>query len=73
VARITLNHHVSGLEDRVGDLSNGELLVVGLLSRDDGSIHAEREVNTRIRHQVGLEFSKINVQSTIEAEGDSDR
>jgi hypothetical protein len=46
--------------------------VIGLLSRDDRSIHAEREVNTRIRHQVGLEFSKINVQSTIESEGNSD-
>jgi hypothetical protein len=73
MARIAFDQHVSGFEDGVGEFSNGELLVVGLLGGDDRSIDAEREVNTRIRHQVGLEFSKINVQSTIEAEGDSDR
>ena len=35
VAGIALNHHASGLEDGVGDLRNGELLVVGLLGADD--------------------------------------
>lgn len=35
---IALSHHVSGFESRVGDFSNGELFVVGLLSGDDGSI-----------------------------------
>ena len=35
---IALSHHGCGLEGGVGDLSNGELFVVGLLSRDDGGI-----------------------------------
>jgi len=38
VPGVTLNHHRGGLEDGVGDLGNGELLVVGLLSGDDGGI-----------------------------------
>merc|ERR1711998_451742 len=36
VAGIALGHHGGGLEGRVGDLGDGELLVVGLLGRDDG-------------------------------------
>ena len=35
---IALSHHGCGLEGRVGDLSNGELFVISLLSRDDGGI-----------------------------------
>jgi hypothetical protein len=30
-------------------------------------------MNTRIRYQVGLEFSNINVKGTIESEGSSKR
>merc|ERR1719314_43260 len=37
VARVALGHHGGGLEGAVGDLSDGELLVVGLLGGDDGS------------------------------------
>jgi len=38
VAGIALSHHGGGLEGGVGDLSNGELFVVGLLGRDDGGV-----------------------------------
>jgi len=38
VAGVALGHHGGGLEGGVGDLSNGELLVVGLLGRDDGGV-----------------------------------
>jgi len=69
VAGIALNHHGGGLEDGVGDLSNGELLVVGLLGGDDGSIGGKHEMDTGIRHQVGLELSDIDVEGTIETEG----
>jgi hypothetical protein len=68
VTRIALGHHGRGLECRVGDLGNRELLVVGLLSRDDRSIGRKHEVNARIRDQVGLELGDIHVQSTIEPE-----
>ena len=69
VTRIALGHHTSRLEDRVGDLSNRELLVVGLLGRDDGCVRRKHEVDTRVGHQVGLELSDIHVQGTIETEG----
>ena len=68
VSGIALGHHVGRFEDRVGDLRDGELLVVSLLGRDDGSVRGEHEVNSRIRHQVGLELVQIDVQGTLESE-----
>lgn len=56
MTRITLNHLVCWFEASTGDLSHTELLMVGLLSRDDRCICSQREVNSWIRHQVGLEF-----------------
>jgi len=38
VAGVALGHHGGGLEGGVGDLSDGELLVVGLLGGDDGGV-----------------------------------
>ena len=69
---VALNHHVGRLEDRVGDFSNGKLLVVSLLRADEWGIRAEWEVDTRIWDQVGLELGQIDVQSTIETQGSSD-
>ena len=64
-----LGHHGRGLEGRVGDLSHGQLLVVGLLSGDDGGVGGKHEVDAGVGHQVGLELSDIHVQGTIEAQG----
>jgi hypothetical protein len=72
MARIALDHLVGGLEAGVGDLSDGELLVVSLLSRDDGGVSHEGKVNTGVRNEVRLELSKIDVESTIEAERGGD-
>ena len=63
---------VGRLETGVCDLSNRELLVVGLLSRDDRSVGDQREVNPGVGHQVGLELSQINVQSTVKSERSGD-
>jgi len=68
VSGVALGHHVGGLEDGVGDLSNGELLVVGLLGGDHGGIRAKHKVDARVGHQVSLELSDIDVQGTIETE-----
>jgi len=38
VTWVALGHHGGWLEGRVGDLGNGELLVVGLLGRDDWGV-----------------------------------
>jgi len=73
VTRVALDHHAGGLEDRVSDLGHGQLLVVGLLSGDDGSVRGKHEVNTGVRYQVSLELGHIYVQGTIEAEGGGQR
>jgi len=72
VSGVTFGHHGSGFEGRVGDFSNWELFVVGFFSRDDGGIWWKHEVNSGIGDQVGLEFSDINVQGSIESEGGSE-
>merc|ERR1719198_1855611 len=69
VTGVALGHHRGGLEGGVRDLGDGKLLVVGLLSTDDGSVRGEHEMDTRVRDQVGLELGNIDVQGTIEAEG----
>merc|ERR1719162_969645 len=69
VAGIALGHHGGGFEGRVGDLGDGELLVVGLLSRDDGGVGGKHEVDTRVGDKVGLELSDVHVEGTIETKG----
>mmetsp|Transcript_60546 Transcript_60546/g.69081 ORF Transcript_60546/g.69081 Transcript_60546/m.69081 type:complete len:448 (-) Transcript_60546:113-1456(-) len=68
VTRITLSHHGGGLEGGVGDFSNGQLLVISLLGGDDGSIRGKHKMNSGVGHQVGLEFSNIDVEGTIESQ-----
>jgi hypothetical protein len=72
VAGIALGHHGGGLEGGVGDLSDGELLVVGLLGRDDGGVRGEHEVDTGVGDEVGLELGHIDVEGTIETERGSE-
>jgi hypothetical protein len=69
MAGVALGHHGGWLEGAVGDFSHGQLLVVGLLSRNDWSVGRKHEVDPRVGHQVGLELVHINVQSTIEPQG----
>merc|ERR1712156_27392 len=45
MTRITLDHLVSRLEAGVGDLRDGELLMVGLLGRDDWGVGDQGEVD----------------------------
>ena len=61
------------LEQRVGYICDAELLMIGLLSRDDWSVGDQREVNPGVGYQVGLELSQINVQSTVKSERSGDR
>ena len=68
MAWITLDHHGGRLEDRHGDFSHRQLLVVGLLCRDDRRIRGQHEVDAGVRHQIGLELSDVHVQGSIEAQ-----
>lgn len=42
--------------------------MVGLLGGDDGRVGGEREVDARVRHQVGLELRQVYVQRAVETE-----
>ena len=37
-----------------------------------GSVSSQREMNSRVRHQVCLEFIEIHIECTIKAKGGSD-
>lgn len=73
VAGVALDHLVVGLEARHGHLLDRVGLVGGLGGRDDGRVRNEREVNTRVGHQVGLELVEVDVERAVEAERRGDR
>jgi hypothetical protein len=56
---------VGGVEARIGDLLHGHGLVVRLLGADDRRVGDQGEVDTRVRDQVGLELSQVDVQRTL--------
>ena len=68
MTRIALDHHGCWLEDGHGDLSHGQLLMVGLLRRDDRGIGGQHEVDTGIRDQVGLELRDVHVPAVFRVE-----
>ena len=65
---VAFGHHGGGFEGGVGDLGDGELFVISLLSGDDGGVRGQHEVDTRIGDQVGLEFSDVDVQGSVESQ-----
>ena len=72
VAGVALDHLVVGLEAGHGDLLDRVGLVGCLGCRDNWSICDEREVDTWVWHQVGLELIEIDVEGAVEAEGSGD-
>ena len=72
VTWVTFHHLVGWLKASIGDLSHRQLLMVGLLSRDDWGIGGQREMDTWVGHQVGLELCQIHIQGTIEPQGGGD-
>lgn len=72
MARVTFHHLVGWLKACIGDLCNRKLLMVGFLSRDDRGICGQREMNSGVGHQIGLEFCQINIQGPIKTERSSD-
>ena len=69
---ITLDHLIGRFKTRIRNLSHRQLLVVCLLGRDNRRISGQREVDTWVGHQVGLELGQIDVQSAVEAKGGGD-
>jgi len=72
VSWIALGHHGGWLESRVGDLGDGELLVISFLGGDNWGIRRKHEMDSWIWHQVSLELCDIDVKGTIESKGSSE-
>merc|ERR1719205_58897 len=72
MTRVALHHLVGRLKTGVGDLGNSDLLVICFFSRDDGGIGHKRKVDPWVGHQVSLELSQVNVQSSIKSQGSCD-
>jgi hypothetical protein len=72
VARVALDHLVVGLEARHRHLLNRVRLVGSLGGRDDGSISDKREVDARVRHQIGLELVEIDIERAIKSKRSRD-
>ena len=64
----TFGHHIDSLENGIGQLGDGVILVVGLILAQQRGIRAKHKVNARIRNQVGLKLVDIDIQTSIEAE-----
>ena len=73
VTRIALGDHVARLKDSVGDFSNREHFVEGLLTRNEGSVRSQHEVNTGVSNQSSLEVVQVDIQGTFKAKPSSQR
>lgn len=73
LSRVTLDHLVVGFETRECHLGDRVGLVEGLVGGDDGRVGGKREMNSRERHQVGLEFVQVDVEGSVESQRCSDR
>lgn len=56
-----------------GQVRNLEALMRTLRSRDDRGVADQRVVDTRVRHQVGLELVEIDIERTIKPQRRRDR
>ena len=72
VGRLALHHLVGRLEAGVGDLSYGQLLVIGFLRRHHRGVGGQGEVDARVGDQVSLELRHVHVQGAVEAQGGGD-
>merc|ERR1719377_57162 len=56
MARVAFCHHRCWLKAGVRNLRHGQLLMVGLLCRDNWCIRGQHEVNARVGHEIRLKF-----------------
>ena len=62
VSRIAFDHLVVGLEARVGDFRDRIGFMLSFGSRHDWGICNQREVDSRVWDQVGLELVEIDIE-----------
>jgi len=73
VTGVALDHLVVRLEARHCHLLDGVGFVGSLSSGDDWGVGDQREVNSGVRNQVGLEFVQVDVQGSVESQRGSNR
>ncbi len=47
--------------------------MVSFLGTDNGCVCDQREVDSRVGHEIGLKLGQVNVQSTVKAKRSRDR
>ena len=65
LTRIALYQLVSWVKAGIWDFCDGELLMISLLSWDDWGVSNEREMDTRVWDQIGLNIQEIDIELTI--------
>lgn len=73
VARVAFHHLVGRFKAGVGNFGYGQLFVVGLFGGNDRRVCDQREMDARVRHQIGLELGQVDVEGTVETQGRGDR
>jgi hypothetical protein len=68
VSWVTLHHLVGRGETHVCELSDGELSVLAPVRGDEGGVGGDREVDSRVRDQVGVELVEVDGESAVESE-----
>jgi len=72
VAGVALDHLIEGLKASHGHLLDSVGLMGGLGGRDNGRVSDQREVDTRVGNQVGLELVQVDVERAIETQRGGD-
>ena len=72
ITRIAFDHLVVGLEAGHRDLLDRVGFMRSLGGGDDWSVCDQREMDTGIRHEIGLEFVQVDVERAIETKGSGD-
>ena len=67
MSRIALHHLIERLEHRVGDVGHRDLLVIGILSRQNRRVRDEWKVNAWIGHEIRLKLDQVDVEGAVES------
>ena len=72
IAWVTLDHLVARLKARHGNFLDRVGLIARFCGRNNGRIGHQREMDTWVWYQIGLEFVQIDVQRSIKTERSGD-
>ena len=64
---VALDHLICWIKTSSGYFANRQLFMVSFFRRNDWCICCKWKMNSRIRNEIGLKFSQINIQSSVES------